>query len=184
MTDPNDLDAEIAAYLVGGLEPRQVEIVDYDPQWPGRFETEKVLLADAFGDAAIRIEHIGSTAVPGLGAKPVIDILVSFSEIAEPSILPVLEALGFELRVREPDHLAFRRPDRSVNIHIYPDDNEEVDRYLLFRDRLRGNVADRELYEKTKRRLSEQVWPDVNHYANAKGPVVEEILSRAIGPST
>lgn len=183
MTTPKDLDAEIAAYLVGGFEPRRVEIVDYDPEWPERFETEKVLLTDAFGDAAIRIEHIGSTAVPGLGAKPVIDILVTVARVVEATIVAIVAPLGFELRVREADHLALRRPDWSVNLHIYADDADEVDRYLFFRDRLRDNAADRELYERTKRGLSEQEWPDVNHYADAKGPVVEEILSRAIGPS-
>ena len=109
--------------LIGGVEKREIRIVDYDPDWPRKFETHARIVAGALGAAALRIEHVGSTSVPGLAAKPIIDILVVVSDSSDESAyLPQLEAAGYVLRVREPEwneHRMFRTPERDVHIHIY-----------------------------------------------------------------
>jgi GrpB-like predicted nucleotidyltransferase (UPF0157 family) len=177
----NHLDEELESTLIGGMEARAVEIADYSPKWPRRFKLERERLREALGEAAIRIEHIGSTAVPGLGAKPVVDILVTVAVPEdETAYRSELEGLGFELRVSEPGHRAFRMLARDINLHVYADDAKEVTDYLLFRDRLRNDDSDRMLYERTKRELAARgVWRDVNYYADAKSEVVQEILGRA-----
>jgi GrpB-like predicted nucleotidyltransferase (UPF0157 family) len=171
------LDPEV---LIGGLEKPNIVISAYDPEWPRRFEIQRERIAGALGDTALRIEHIGSTAVPGLAAKPVIDVLVT---VADPddelAIAPALETAGYELRVREPGHRMFRTPARDVHVHIWADADPEVERYLRFRDRLRHSDEDRRAYEQLKRELATRQWRDMNDYADAKGPLVEEILARA-----
>ena len=178
--DRPDLEAHLESVLVGGLEPRAVEIADYTDEWPARFAHEKERLLAALGPVARRIEHIGSTAVPGLAAKPVVDILVTVADPEdEDSYRASIESLGFELRVREPGHRAFRTVARDVNLHIWADDDTEVDRHLLFRDWLRQSRTDRTRYERVKRDLAKQEWPDINYYAEAKNDIVAEILHRA-----
>lgn len=176
-------DEPLETGLIGGLEKRRIEIADYNPDWPKRFETHARIIADALGGSALRIEHIGSTSVPGLAAKPVIDILVVVEDSAnESAYLPQLEAAGYVLRVREPDwneHRMFRTPERNVHIHIYSTDCPEIQRNLTFRDRLRRNIDDRRRYEQTKRELAAKEWPDMNAYAEAKTEVIESILAAA-----
>ncbi len=101
----------------------------------------------------------------------------------EASYLPALIAAGYELRVREPgfhEHRMLRTPARDTHVHVYSRGCAEVRRYLLFRDRLRSDAADRELYALTKRELSTRDWPSMDAYATAKTGVVEAILGRAI----
>lgn len=180
MRDPIELEHELQNVLVGGLEATKVVIAEYDPTWPERFESERALLAEALGDLPRRIEHIGSTSVPGLAAKPLVDILVTLDDVRdEARYRPAIEGLGFELRVDEPEHKAFRRPDRTVNLHVWRDDDLEVAKYITFRDRLRSHPEDRILYETKKRELAEREWRDVNFYADAKSEVIEAILERA-----
>jgi GrpB-like predicted nucleotidyltransferase (UPF0157 family) len=167
--------------LIGGLEPGDIHIVAYDPVWPETYQKQQRIIADALGIALLRIEHIGSTAVPGLAAKPIIDILIVVADSAdEASYLPRLEAAGYELRVREPgfhQHRMFRTPARDVHIHVWSSDAPEIARQLTFRDRLRANAYDRTRYEDTKRRLAALAWPDMNAYAEAKTAVIEAILA-------
>ena len=122
--------------------------------------------------------------MPGLAAKPVVDILLVLDDPAdEASYLPALEAAGYELRVREPDfyqHRMLRTPQRDVHVHVFPPDSPEIDRYLLFRGRLRADAAERELYAQAKRRLAARDWPTMQHYAEAKTEVVEAIIARAV----
>ncbi|WP_199429139.1 GrpB family protein [Qaidamihabitans albus] len=175
-------DAALSAKLVRGLRPTRVTLVDYDPAWPERFELRAAELRGILGDRAHLIEHIGSTSVPGLAAKPIIDIVVGIDDPDdERAYLPDLEAAGYDLRVREPGHRALRggEPDEPVNLHCYPPGHVEVHRYLAFRDRLRASDADRDLYAETKRRLAQREWRDINYYAEAKRPVINEILTRA-----
>ena len=126
------------------------------------------------------LEHIGSTAVPGLAAKPIIDILLVVDDAAdEPSYLPALEAAGYVLRVREPDwhqHRMLRTRAKDVHVHVHSPDSPEIGRNLRFRDRLRRDAADRELYAATKLRLASRSWPTMQHYAEAKTSVIEAIL--------
>lgn len=169
--------------LIGGVEKRQIEIVEYDAKWPVAFEQHARVIADAIGNAAGRIEHIGSTSVPGLAAKPIIDILVVVEDAADESrYLRQLEAAGYVLRVREPDwhqHRMFRTPERDVHIHIYSDECSEIQRYLTFRDRLRRYTDDRIRYEQLKRQLAAQDWADMNAYAEAKTEVIEDVIGKA-----
>jgi GrpB-like predicted nucleotidyltransferase (UPF0157 family) len=167
--------------LIGGVEKREIRIVDYDPTWPAKFKMHKAIIAKALGDAALQIEHIGSTSVPALAAKPIIDILVVVENSAEESAyLPQLDAVGYLLRVREPDwndHRMLRTPDKDVHVHVYSAGCREIERTLTFRDRLRTNAEDRCRYEATKRALAKRDWPDMNAYANAKTEVIEDIIA-------
>jgi GrpB-like predicted nucleotidyltransferase (UPF0157 family) len=174
-------DDVLSSKLVRGLRPTRVVIAEYDPQWPVRFASRAAELRRILGDRARLIEHVGSTSVPGLAAKPIVDIVMGIDDPDdEPAFLPDLEAAGYELRVREPGHRCLRigEPDEQVNLHCYPPEDAEVRKYLIFRERLRANDADRDLYERTKRKLAEREWPDVNYYAEAKWPVIREILAR------
>ncbi len=174
-------DEPLETGLIGGVEKREIRILDYDPDWPKQFETHAKIIADALGNSALRIEHIGSTSVPGLAAKPIIDILVAVQDSADESAyLPRLEAAGYVLRVREPDwneHRMFRTREKDVHIHIYSTGCPEIQRNLTFRDRLRRNTDDRHRYEQTKRELAAKDWPDMNAYAQAKTEVIESICT-------
>jgi GrpB-like predicted nucleotidyltransferase (UPF0157 family) len=166
--------------LIGGRERRPIVISAYDPAWPARFERERTTIARALGAAAVTIEHIGSTSVPGLAAKPIIDVLVSVADVDDEGVyVPRLERAGYVLRVREPGHRMFRTPQLDVHVHLWGADDPEVSRYLLFRDRLRSDSEDRARYEDLKRCLAEREWDDMNDYAQAKSDLVEEILARA-----
>jgi GrpB-like predicted nucleotidyltransferase (UPF0157 family) len=138
----------------------------------------------ALGERALRIEHCGSTSVPGLAAKPIIDIVLVVEDSSdEPSYVPALEDTGYWLEIREPEwleHRMLRREEPSVNLHVYSRGCDEVDRMVAFRDRLRSDRHDRELYEGTKRDLAARRWRYVQHYADAKTDVVEQIMSRAM----
>lgn len=176
-------DEPLETGLIGGAEKRKITIADYDPEWPKQFERRAAVIAGALGATALRIEHIGSTSVPELAAKPIIDILVVVPDSADESTyLPQLEAKGYVLRVREPEwneHRMFRTPERDVQIHVLSAGCPEIGRYLAFRDRLRRNADDRRRYEQTKRELAAMSWSDMNDYATAKTEVVESILAVA-----
>ena len=178
---------QIRAAQLGVLVPLvgPVQIVDYDPQWPRLFEREAERVQTALGDQVLVLEHIGSTSVPELAAKPKIDMLLVVADSAdEPAYVPNLEAAGYVLQVREPDwyeHRMFKGPDTDVNLHVYTLDCPEIDRVLLFRNWLRNHASDRQLYERTKRELAHVDWKYMQNYADAKTAVVEEILARAQG---
>ena len=178
-------DEQIRAVSVG--EPprdyREIVLADYDPEWPNWFEQAAAQIRAALGDAALEIHHVGSTSVPGLMAKPLIDIdLVVADTTDEEAYVPKLEAAGYVLRVREPDwfeHRLLRGYDPPVKVHVFPPECPEVEQMLLFRDWLRTNDADRELYARAKRDLAAQEWKYVQNYADAKTDVVREIIGRA-----
>jgi GrpB-like predicted nucleotidyltransferase (UPF0157 family) len=172
----------LAAVLVHGLKPAQVVLAGHDPRWARRFTARAGELRRVLGGRARLIEHAGSTAVPGLAAKPVVDILVGIDDPDdEAAYLPGLEAVGYDLTVREPQHRCLRAgdPGEPVNLHCYPPGHPEIRKMLLFRDHLRRNARDRRRYEAAKRELATRQWRDMNYYAAAKGPVVTEILHNA-----
>jgi GrpB-like predicted nucleotidyltransferase (UPF0157 family) len=179
--DRDELNAHLDKALVGGRESVTITIADYDPAWPTRFTRERTRIADALDDGvAIRIEHIGSTAVPGLAAKPIVDILVTVADADdEAAFAAALVEAGYELRVREPGHRMFRTPQRDVHVHVWADVDPEVDRYLALRDRLRASARDRAAYEQLKRNLASRQWDDMNHYADAKSDIIAAVLARA-----
>ena len=188
--DPDDVaayDRELAQVTIGGPRPLAgpVEIHDYDPDWPRLYEREEERIRAALGDRVIRIEHVGSTSVPGLPAKPLIDVALEVPDSAdEAAYVPALEAAGYRLRIREPEwfeHRLLKGPDTDVNVHVFSAACEEVGRMLLFRDWLRGNAADRELYAVKKRELAGREWKYMQQYADAKTAVVDEIMARASG---
>jgi GrpB-like predicted nucleotidyltransferase (UPF0157 family) len=173
-------DAYLERVLVGGRERVPIVIADYDASWPERFERERERIAAALGPLALRIEHIGSTAVPGLAAKPIVDVLVAVADPEdEAAFAPALIEAGYVLRVREPGHRMFRTPERDVHVHVWAAEDPEVDKYLRFRDRLRGSPEDRRAYEHLKKELAKRDWRDMNDYADAKSELIAEILDRA-----
>lgn len=180
--DDDLTDETLAASLVHGLQPTRVAIAEYDPRWPDRADAHAAALRHALGHRLRLVEHIGSTSVPGLAAKPIIDLVIGIDDPDdEAAYLADLQQAGYELRVREPQHRCLRggEPNEPSNVHCYPPGHAEIRKYLLLRDHLRSNRADRELYERAKRELATRPWRDVNYYAEAKGPVIREILARA-----
>jgi GrpB-like predicted nucleotidyltransferase (UPF0157 family) len=169
--------------VIGEREKSPIRIDEYDSNWPKKFETHAGIIAGALGDAALRIEHIGSTSVPGLGAKPIVDILVVVPDSTnESTYLPQLEAAGYVLRVREPDwneHRMFRTSEKDVHLHVYSTGCPEIQRNLIFRDRLRRNIDDRLRYEETKRQLAAKNLPDHQAYTDGKTEVIESIIAAA-----
>ena len=136
-----------------------------------------------FDDRVVRLEHAGSTSVPGLPAKPIIDVVLEVPDSSdEDAYATDLEAAGYPLSIREPEwfeHRVFKGPDTNVNLHVFSAGCEEPDRMLLFRDWLRDNASDRERYAAAKRELAAQDWTYVQQYADAKTAVVREIMARA-----
>jgi GrpB-like predicted nucleotidyltransferase (UPF0157 family) len=136
------------------------------------------------GERVLRLEHVGSTSVPGLVAKPIIDILLVVADPAdEAAYLPALERAGYVLRIREPDwyqHRVLKRGDPAVNLHVFgPGGQTEIDRMILFRDRLRSHPSDRDRYARTKISLAARTWHHVQYYADAKSEIIEHVLRAA-----
>jgi GrpB-like predicted nucleotidyltransferase (UPF0157 family) len=160
-----------------------VLLADYDPGWPGLYEREAARIRSALGDRVLLLEHIGSTSVPGLAAKPLIDILLVVAEPGrEETYVPQLERAGYRLVIAEPDwheHRVLKGRDPDVNLHVHPPESPEIERNLRFRDHLRADKADRELYERTKRELAGRHWTYMQQYADAKTGVIEGILERS-----
>ena len=168
-----------SAEIVGGAEKLELGLCSYDDKWAGMYLDHRRRISDALG-TEFEIEHIGSTSVPGLAAKPIIDIVVAVDDItAEEDYLDPLLAAGYELRVREPRHRLVRTPERDVHVHLYERDDPAIGEYLLLRDHLRRNVDDRVLYERTKRALLDKQWDDMNDYAAAKTEIILAIKARA-----
>jgi GrpB-like predicted nucleotidyltransferase (UPF0157 family)/predicted ester cyclase len=166
--------------VIEGVEPSvQVVLTEYDPSWAIRYEQLRDRIAEALGASALRIEHIGSTSVPGLTAKPIIDILVVVADVTDDeAFLPPLVDAGFVLRRREPDHRLLRTPARDVHIHVFSAGSREILDYLDFRDWLRVDEVSRIRYEAVKRELARLPWRDGNQYAIAKTTIVSDLLRR------
>lgn len=175
----------LRSVTIGDRKPRNsaIHIAPYDRNWPASF----LILADrirkALGGKVLRLEHVGSTSIPGLAAKPIIDmVLVVADSTDEQSYIPHLENEGFSLRIREPEwyeHRMLKARDIRGNLHVFSEGCEEVDRMLIFRDWLRSHEDDRKLYEEAKRALASRTWKYTQDYADAKTDVVREILARA-----
>jgi GrpB-like predicted nucleotidyltransferase (UPF0157 family) len=174
--------ARLRQVTVGEIGHRPVALAEADPSWPEVFASEQRRIQRALSVVAMEIHHVGSTAIPEMPAKPTVDIvLVVADPTDEPSYVPTLESIGYELRIREPDwyeHRLLRRPPAEVNLHVFGHGCSEVDRMLRFRDHLRAHPADRLEYADAKRDLAARNWPTVQHYANAKTEVISRILER------
>jgi GrpB-like predicted nucleotidyltransferase (UPF0157 family) len=172
---------------VAGAQPlaQPIEIRDSDPEWPALYDREAARIRSVLGERALRLEHVGSTSVPGLPAKPIVDAVLEVADSArEDAYVPALEAAGYRLTIREPawfEHRLFKGPDTNVNLHVFSAGCAEVEAMLRFRDHLRSNADDRQLYAAAKRELAARDWRYVQQYADAKTEIVREILSRAGG---
>jgi GrpB-like predicted nucleotidyltransferase (UPF0157 family) len=162
--------------------PSEIVIVDYDPHWPELFAREAERIQSVLGARALRIEHAGSTSIPGLAAKPVIDIVLVVANSAdEDAYVSDLENSGYKVQIREPEwfeHRMLKGPDTDINLHVFSLGCPEIDRMLMFRKWLRANAADRDLYASTKVALAREQWEQVQNYADAKTAVIEEIMAR------
>ncbi|WP_461176713.1 GrpB family protein [Virgibacillus ainsalahensis] len=178
-------DEDLEKITVGARKPHnaKITILEYDPRWPKLFEREAKRIRSVLGNKALQVEHVGSTSVPGLCAKPIIDILLVVTDAAEEkNYVSDLEEAGYILRIREPEwfeHRLFKGPDTDINLHVFSKGASEVDRMLLFRDWLRTNNFDRDNYARVKRNLAQLKWRHVQHYADAKNSIVQEIMERA-----
>jgi GrpB-like predicted nucleotidyltransferase (UPF0157 family) len=160
-----------------------IQLVEYSAEWPTLFMREAERVRATLGNRVLMLEHVGSTSVPRLAAKPIIDMILAVADSAdETAYVPAMETAGYVLRIREPEwhqHRLFRSHDTDINLHVYSFGCPEIDKMLMFRDWLRSNDADRKLHERTKRELSKRTWKYVQDYADSKTSVVEEIVARA-----
>jgi GrpB-like predicted nucleotidyltransferase (UPF0157 family) len=186
----SEREAELQAVRLQKVEVhgKPIELAAYDPAWPELYEREAEKIHAALGDRALVLEHAGSTSVPGLAAKPIIDIVLAVRDSADESdYVPALERAGYVLTIREPDwhqHRLLKGSHPVVNLHVFSKGSPEVERMLVFRDRLRANRDDRELYEAAKRDLAQRTWTYTQDYADAKTEVVENIIARALARPT
>ena len=172
---------------VGGHGPTpEVTVVDPDPAWPQVFVALAAVVRGALGPRVLQLDHVGSTAVPGLAAKPVVDIdLVVADPADEPAYVPPLESAGFVLRVREPwwwQHRLLRLGSPMCNLHVVGPDSPVPWRDRLFRDHLRRSAEDRRLYERAKRAASREALAAGEHgmqYNARKQEVLRAIHERA-----
>lgn len=172
--------------VVGGSDRHQrdaIEVVPYDPNWARRFAVWRDILAAALGETAVRIEHVGSTAVPGLAAKPVIDIQIAVPDVDdEAAFVAQVEATGVAFRSREIGH-RYSRPagdrHREVQIHVCQAGSEWERVHLLFRDFLRVDAPTRETYVALKRDLARRYRDDRYAYNEAKTNFILDAMERA-----
>lgn len=165
----------------------RVSVVEYRPEWPRVFEDEKKVVEAALGGVAARVEHVGSTAVAGLAAKPVIDIMVGLEDFSTAdSLVPKIQALGYEYVQKYEDVMPFRRfflkdrgGVRTHQIHMVGTDTEFWERTLLFRDYLRQNPGVAAAYAALKKELAQREWEHVNDYAGAKTEFIRGVEREA-----
>ncbi|MBT2217486.1 GrpB family protein [Virgibacillus dakarensis] len=178
-------DEELQRVTVGDAKPHNapITLLEYDPCWPKLFDREANRIRSVLGNKILQLEHVGSTSVPGLCAKPIIDILMVVKDSAdEKNYVSDLEEAGYTLRIREPEwfeHRLLKGPDTDINLHVFSKGASEVDRMLRFRNWLRSDNSDRDKYATVKRKLAGLEWRHVQHYADAKNSIVKEIMERA-----
>lgn len=165
--------------------PAPIFVVDYDASWPAQYSQVVTRIRAALGDAVLAVEHIGSTAVPGLAAKPIIDIDLTLADpVNEAAYVPALERAGFILRRREPawhEHRLLRLDDPRTNLHVFGPECPELLRHQLFREWLIAHPHERELYLRTKLAAA-AMFADGSgttlEYNRQKEPVIREIYDR------
>jgi GrpB-like predicted nucleotidyltransferase (UPF0157 family) len=183
--NPPNTEERLRACTLGDLAPysQDVTILDYDPDWPIRFQAEADRVRAVLGSRVLSLEHVGSTSVPGLPAKPILDMALVVADAADEAAYVLdLERAGYVLHIREPDwyeHRLLKGPGVDINMHVFSAGCPEVARMRAFRDWLRANPGDRDLYAATKRELATRVWKYVQNYADAKAPIIEAIMARA-----
>ena len=184
-SEQSERQAYLDAVTIGERQPHKttIHLEPYDPKWSSDFSVLAEQIRAALGKKVLLLEHVGSTSVPGLSAKPIIDIVLAVADSAdEPSYVPLLEQKGFVLRIREPEwfqHRLLKTLGLDGNLHVFSFGCEEIARMVKFRDRLRTHDEDRRRYEETKRHLAARTWTHIQDYADAKSEIIREILGRA-----
>ncbi|GHD34928.1 GrpB family protein [Nocardiopsis kunsanensis] len=166
-------------HLVDG----RIRLVESDPKWPYFFEREARRIRERLQERVLLLEHVGSTSVPGLVAKPCVDLLLCVADPADESAyVPDLEAAGYSVALREPEwygHRVLKGTEINLNLHVFAHGCQEAERMLLLRDHLRADADARSRYAAVKKELTEHTWDRVQDYADAKSEVVEELLTEA-----
>ncbi len=185
MVESNKYSEEkLAQVTVGDRQEHNstINLTEYSVNWPIRYREINDTITRALADLVMLMEHVGSTSVPGLAAKPIIDIVLEVPDSdREIDYIPALESKGFCLRIREPDwykHRLLMLDD--VNLHVFSHNCSETIRMLRFRDWLRSRPEERDLYLAKKQELASRVWKHVQNYADAKSEVITAIMSRAM----
>lgn len=161
----------------------RIELREPDPAWPLRYDALAERLRRALGAEIHRLEHVGSTSVPGLVAKPIVDVVLEVADSArEDAYVPALERLGYRLRIREPawfEHRLLRPETGDVNLHVFSAGCPETARMVRFRDHLRECEEDRDRYAAAKRALAARRWTYVQQYADAKSEIIAALAGTA-----
>lgn len=185
ITRSTDVDPDGIEWIRTDPSPRPIEVVESDPAWPAQFDLLAARIRGAIGDCALAVEHVGSTSVPGLPAKPIIDIDVTVADPrAESTYVPGLEAVGIRLRLREPgwhEHRLLVADGPRANVHVFGPDSPELVRHRMLRDWLIEHADDRERYAAAKRDsavASNAAGESGMAYNRRKEPVIREILDR------
>ena len=173
-------------WVPGAAPAVGVQVTDPDPDWPRQYRILAARIREALTWRALQLEHVGSTSVPGLPAKPVIDIDLTVADPGrEQDYIPALEKTGFRLVIREPwwyGHRALRADEPPCNLHVFGFDSPELVKHRIFRDWLRGNPADRDYYAAAKRQAAADANERGEHvmqYNARKQQVIREIYHRA-----
>jgi GrpB-like predicted nucleotidyltransferase (UPF0157 family) len=176
----------MSPFVLGQRPTTDLGIAAYNASWPTWYERLADLIFNALGPLVLALDHVGSTAVPGLDAKPIIDVDLTVADgAAEETYVPALAASGFQLLIREPwwhGHRLLRHREPACNLHVWSPDCPETARHLIFRDWLRANADECEIYLRAKRAASEQTMAaggDVEAYNAQKQAVIRQIYGRA-----
>jgi GrpB-like predicted nucleotidyltransferase (UPF0157 family) len=173
-------------WVAGAAPATGIEVADPDPSWPRVYDGLARRIREALSWRALQLDHVGSTAVPGLAAKPIIDIDLTVADPGrEHDYVPALEAIGFRLTIREPwwyGHRCLRSDEPACNLHVFGFDSPEPVRHRILRDWLRGNPEERDRYAAAKREAASVANAGGEHvmqYNARKQQVVREIYHRA-----
>jgi GrpB-like predicted nucleotidyltransferase (UPF0157 family) len=174
------------SWVPGATPATGIEVTDPDPAWPRRYDDLASRIRAALGWRVLQLEHVGSTSVPGLAAKPIIDMDLTVADPGrEPDYVPALETIGFRLTIREPWWYGPRvlvSDEPPANLHVFGFDSPEPVRHRIFRDWLRGNPAERERYAAVKQQAAasaNEAGEHVMQYNARKQQVIREIYHRA-----
>ncbi|RRS00442.1 GrpB family protein [Glycomyces terrestris] len=185
LTRHHETPRDDSIWVGGRPEPVAIAIAAYDPAWPARFQELAARVRAALGDKALSVEHVGSTSVPGLAAKPVIDIALTVADPADESAyLPELEEAGFRLVIREPawhEHRALKSARPNANLHVWGPGCPEVERQRMFRQWLIDHPEDLARYQEAKTAAAAEAnaaGEIVTEYNRRKQPVIQEIYER------
>ena len=179
---PSGADARVS----GAAPAIGIEVTDPDPTWPRQYDDLADRIQDAMGWRVLQLEHVGSTSVQGLAAKPIIDIDLTVADPdREQDYIPALEAIGFRLAIREPwwyGHRVLRAAEPHCNLHVFGFDSPELVKHRIFRDWLQGNPDERDRYAAAKREAASEASVRGEHvmqYNARKQQVIREIYHRA-----